>query len=47
MTNQIALWLFVILAAAGLGDFFLNDASGLFFLSLKFLDLIEWVAFWR
>lgn len=47
MTNQIALWLFLILVAAGLGDLFLNDASGLFFLARKFLDLIEWVAFWR
>ena len=47
MTDRIALWLFLILSAAGLGDYFLNDGAALFFLALKFLALVEWLAFWR
>jgi hypothetical protein len=47
VTNGIALWLIVILAGAGLADFTLNDGQSLFFLARKFLNLIEWVAFWR
>ena len=47
MTNRIALWLIVILAGAILADLTLNDGQSLFFLARKFLNLIEWVAFWR
>lgn len=47
MTNRIALWLGLILAAGIGADFALNNGAALFFLARKFLDLIEWVAFWR
>ena len=47
VTNHIALWLFALLAAAALGDIFLNDSDAMFFLAREFLDLIEWVVFWR
>jgi hypothetical protein len=47
MTNRIALWLIIILAGAILADFTLNDGQALFFLARRFLNLIEWVAFWR
>ncbi|MFN6924296.1 MAG: hypothetical protein ACK4P8_01450 [Tabrizicola sp.] len=47
MTNRIALWLALLIAAGIAADFTLNDGTALFFLARKFLDLIEWVAFWR
>jgi hypothetical protein len=47
LTNVIAFWLGAILATAIVADTTLNDASAIFFLVRKFLDLIEWVAFWR
>lgn len=47
LTNRIALWLGLILLLGIVADYALNDGSALFFLARKFLDLIEWVAFWR
>lgn len=47
MTNRVALWLILILAAASLADVTLNDGLSLQFLARKFLDLIQWVVFWR
>jgi hypothetical protein len=47
LTNRIALWLGLLLLAASGVDYALNDGSTLFFLARKFLELIEWVAFWR
>ena len=47
LTDRIALWLGLILAAAILADLALNGGSALLFLLRKFLDLVEWVAFWR
>jgi hypothetical protein len=47
VTNRVALWLILIIAGASLADFTLNDGQSLFFLARKFLNLIEWVAFWR
>ena len=47
MTNVIAFWLGVILIAAAIADAALNDATVLLFVARKFLDLVEWVAFWR
>lgn len=47
MTNQIALYLgLVILAAIGL-DFLVNGGEAVTFLAIKFFDLVEWVAFWN
>ena len=47
MTDRIALWLGLVILAAILADLALNGGSALLFLALKFLDLVEWVAFWR
>ncbi|MFC3087421.1 MULTISPECIES: hypothetical protein [Tabrizicola] len=47
MTDRIALWLGLILAAAILADLALNGGSALMFLLRKFLDLVDWLAFWR
>ncbi len=47
MTDRIAVWLAVVIAAAIAADLALNDGAALFFLAQKFLDLIEWVVFWR
>ena len=47
MTNQIALYLgLVILAAIGL-DLLTNGGSAVSFLAAKFLDLVDWVMFWN
>lgn len=47
MTNTIALWIVLVLAAAMLADFMLNGGLASEFLARKFLDLIEWVDFWN
>ena len=47
MTNSIALILGMVLAACVAADAFLNDGMVLLFLARKFLELIEWIAFWR
>ena len=47
MTNRLAVWIGLILLAAAIADFALNGGSAVTFLVRKFLDLIEWVAFWR
>jgi hypothetical protein len=47
MTNMIALVLGILIAAAIGTDLLFNEGAALFFLTRKFLDLIEWVAFWR
>lgn len=47
MTNTIAAYLVLtIIAAIGL-DLLFNDGAALSFLAMKFLDLLEWVIFWR
>jgi hypothetical protein len=47
MTNTIALYLGILIAAAMALDFFANDGTALLFLARKFLDLMEWVVFWN
>jgi hypothetical protein len=47
MTNKIALFLAVVLLAAIGLDLGLNDGRAALFLARRFLDLVEWVAFWR
>ena len=47
MTDRIALWRGLVILAAILADLALNGGSALLFLARKFLDLVEWVAFWR
>ena len=47
MTNQIALVLGLLIFAAIGADVLLDDGAALAFLARKFLDLIDWVAFWN
>ena len=47
MTDRIALWLAVILAALIAADLLLDDGQMLLFLGRKFIDLMDWVEFWR
>jgi hypothetical protein len=47
MTNGIALGIGLVLAAGIGADLTLNDGAALMFTARKFLDLVEWVAFWR
>jgi|GEM_PF-322524 len=47
LTNTIALWLGLLILAGITGDLVLNDGVALQFLARKFLDLIDWVAFWN
>ncbi len=47
MTNTIAFYLgLVILVALGL-DFVFNDFMASLFMARKFLELLNWIAFWR
>jgi hypothetical protein len=47
VTNTIALWLGLLIVAAGAADLAFNSGIALEFLARKFLDLIEWVDFWN
>jgi hypothetical protein len=47
LTNTIAIWLGLVIVAAIIGDLALNGGVALQFLARKFIDLIEWVAFWN
>jgi hypothetical protein len=47
MTNLIALFIGVVLALAIGADLVANDGNALMFLARKFLDLVDWVVFWR
>ncbi len=47
MTNRIALVLGLLILIALAVDIALVGTEHLVFLAKKFLELIEWVAFWR
>lgn len=47
MTNQIAIGLGILILVALGADFVLNDGDASLFLARKWLELLEWVAFWR
>ena len=47
MTNTIALYLGLILVAACGLDILANDSKAMLFTVRKFLDLVDWVEFWR
>lgn len=47
MTNQIALVLGLLIVGAVGADLIFNAGGASLFLVRKFLDLIEWVAFWN
>jgi hypothetical protein len=47
MTNTLALFIGGFVVAGILADAVLNGGQNLLFLSRKFVDLSEWLAFWR
>jgi hypothetical protein len=47
ITNTIAIWLALIIAALLAVDYFLHDLAYTVFLLRKFIELIEWLAVWR
>jgi hypothetical protein len=47
VTNRLASLLALLLLAAILLDVWLYGSEHLVFLGKKFLELIEWMAFWR
>lgn len=47
MTNQIALGLGLLIFGAVGADVLLNAGHASLFLARKFIDLMDWVAFWR
>jgi hypothetical protein len=47
MTNTIAIWLFCVIAALLGYDYYQYDWANTVFLLRKFLELVEWLAFWR
>ncbi|MDE9451789.1 hypothetical protein J3R80_15050 [Aliiroseovarius sp. Z3] len=47
MTNQIALTLGILIVGLIGADLLLADGRTLLFLSRKFLEFTEWIAFWR
>ena len=47
MTNGITLFLVLLIGGGIAADAFLNDWTASLFLARKFVDFIQWVAFWR
>ena len=47
MTNKIALFLGALVLCGLVIDLLLYDMAGTLFLARKFIELIEWVKFWR
>ena len=47
MTNQLSLWLGGFLLIAIGADALVFDWDNTIFLSKKFLEFMEWIAFWR
>ncbi|GEM_PF-931582 len=47
MTNTVAAWMAGLILLGCVADMVLNDGQILFFLALKLVDLMEWMAFWR
>lgn len=47
MTNTIALYLGIIIVAALGLDILVNDGTAVMFVVRKFLDMVDWVEFWR
>ena len=47
MTDRLAFVLAALTCAALALDLVANDGAAVLFLSVKFNDLVEWMAFWR
>lgn len=47
MTNQIAVWLGVLILGGIMVDYAFFGTEHLLFLGKKFYEFLEWLAFWR
>ena len=47
MTNALAIWIAIVVAALLAVDAVLFDWSNSLFLARKFAELLRWMAFWR
>ncbi len=47
MTNQLAIWLAVLILGAVMLDYALYGTEHLLFLGKKFYEFLDWLAFWR
>jgi hypothetical protein len=47
VTDRIALTLGLCITGLILADIGLNEGRAVFFLMVKFADMVEWLAFWR
>lgn len=47
MTNTLAIWIIIVIAAFLAVDAVLFDWSNSLFLGRKFADVLWWMAFWR
>ncbi|SFS12955.1 hypothetical protein SAMN05444714_1478 [Yoonia litorea] len=47
MTNRLAIWLILFVAALLAYDYYQFGWTNTVFLMRRFVDLIEWLAFWR
>jgi len=47
MTNRLAAILVVLIGLAFGADLYLNNGQGGLFLFRKFVDFVEYIAFWR
>ena len=47
MTNKIALALAILVITLLILDRVLFQSAALFFLARKFIDLVDWLEFWR
>ena len=47
MTNRLAVWLALFIAALFAYDYYYHDWANTVFLMRRLLGLIEWLAFWR
>jgi hypothetical protein len=47
MTDRLALVIVLLVVVAIGADLLANDGAATMFVTRKFLDLVEWVAFWR
>jgi len=47
MTNKLAIFLILCIIGFLIGDGILYGSDNTLFLMRKFVELVEWVAFWR
>ncbi len=47
VTDRIAIGLAIVIGGLLAADFLFADGAGAFFLARRFMDLLEYLAFWR